>query len=78
MRLRAINSEPFVVYDSPAGAVTDVFPPTGSSFATRQVDWFRIGDGVIAELDAIRRAARRRERRGATVADLPASAPSTA
>jgi hypothetical protein len=52
--LHGVNTGPFVVYDSPDGAVTDVFPPTGKSFATRQVHWFRIGDGAIAEHDAVR------------------------
>ena len=49
-----IHSGPFVLHDSPDGAVTDVFPPTGRSFAARQVHWFRIGDGAIAEHDAVR------------------------
>jgi hypothetical protein len=31
-----------------------VFPPTGREFATRQVHWFRIEDGAIAEHDAVR------------------------
>jgi hypothetical protein len=52
--LHGRNSGPFVVHDSPDGAVTDVFPPTGRSFATRQVHWFRIADGAIAEHDAVR------------------------
>ncbi len=54
LRMRAVNSGPFVVYDSPDGSVTDVFPPTGRSFITRQVHWFRIEAGAIAEHDAIR------------------------
>jgi predicted ester cyclase len=52
--LHGISTGPFVVYDSPEGVVTDVFPPTGRSFATRQVHWFRIVDGAIAEHDAVR------------------------
>lgn len=52
--LHGVNTGPFVVYDSPEGVVTDVFPPTGRSFATRQVHWFRIVDGAIAEHDAVR------------------------
>ena len=47
-------SGPFVVHDSPDGSVTGVFPPTGRHFATRQVRWFRIADGRIAEHDAVR------------------------
>ena len=52
--LHGTNTGPFVVHDSPDGAVTEVFPPTGGSFASRQVHWFRIDDGAIAEHDAIR------------------------
>jgi ketosteroid isomerase-like protein len=52
--LHGVNTGPFVVHDSPDGAVTDVFPPTGRSFAARQVHWFRIRDGAIAEHDAVR------------------------
>jgi ketosteroid isomerase-like protein len=44
----------FVVHDDPDGAVTEVFPPTGRSFATRQVHWFRFADGAISEHDAVR------------------------
>ena len=52
--LHGTSSGPFVVHDSPDGAVTQVFPPTGRDFATRQVHWFRIEDGAIAEHDAVR------------------------
>ena len=52
--LHGTNIGPFVVHDSPDGSVTDVFPPTGHSFAARQVHWFRIADGAIAEHDAVR------------------------
>ena len=52
--LHGVNTGPFVVHDSPDGAVTDVFPPTGKSFATRQVHWFRIAHAAIAEHDAVR------------------------
>ena len=52
--MHAVNTGPFVVYDSPDGTVTEVFPPTGRSFSTRQVHWFRIADGAIAEHDAVR------------------------
>ena len=52
--LHGRNTGPFVVHDSPDGSVTEVFPPTGRAFATRQVHWFRIADGAIAEHDAVR------------------------
>ena len=48
------NTGPFVVHDAPDGSVTQVFPPTGKPFATRQVHWFRIEEGKIAEHDAVR------------------------
>jgi hypothetical protein len=48
------HSGPFVVHDSPDGAVTDAFPPTGRPFAVRQVHAFRVADGAIAEHDAVR------------------------
>ncbi|MBV9922315.1 MAG: ester cyclase [Pseudonocardia sp.] len=52
--LHAVASGPFVVHDAPDGRVTQVFPPTGRPFATRQVHWFRIAEGAIAEHDAVR------------------------
>jgi len=52
--LYGTSSGPFVVHDDPDGSVTQVFPPTGKPFATRQVHWFRIEDGPIAEHDAVR------------------------
>ncbi len=52
--MHATHTGPHVVHDSPDGAVTEVFPPTGRKFATRQVHWFRITDGAIAEHDAVR------------------------
>src|SRR4051794_32973665 len=52
--LHGTHTGPFVVHDSPDGAVTGVNPPTGRPFATRQVHWFRIEDGAIAEHDAVR------------------------
>ncbi len=52
--LHGRNTGPFVVHDSPDRSVTDVFPPTGRTFAARQVHWFRIADGAIAEHDAVR------------------------
>jgi predicted ester cyclase len=52
--LHGVHTGPFVVHESPDGAVTEVFPPTGRSFATRQVHWFRIEGGAIAEHDAVR------------------------
>ena len=52
--MHATDSGPFVVHESPGGAITDVFPPTGRPFAARQVHWFRIAGGAIAEHDAVR------------------------
>jgi len=52
--LHGKDTGPFVLHESPDGAVTDVFPPTGRSFSARQVHWFRIADGAIAEHDAVR------------------------
>jgi len=52
--LHGVHAGPFVVHDSPDGSVTEVFPPKGRSFAVRQVHWFRIADGAIAEHDAVR------------------------
>jgi ketosteroid isomerase-like protein len=52
--MRGITSGRFVVHDSPDGDVTEVFPATGRGFAARQVHWFRIADGAIAEHDAVR------------------------
>lgn len=52
--MHGTHTGPHVVHDSPEGAVTEVFPPTGREFATRQVHWFRIADGAIAEHDAVR------------------------
>ena len=52
--MHGTHSGPFVGHDSPDGAVTEVFPPTGRRFAARQVHWFRIVDGAIAEHDAVR------------------------
>ncbi len=45
---------PFVVHDSPAAHVTDVFPATGRTFAAKQTHWFTIVDGAVAEHDAVR------------------------
>jgi predicted ester cyclase len=39
---------PFVSYDAD-GAVTEAFPPTGKSFATKQTHWFRVADGMVIE-----------------------------
>jgi predicted ester cyclase len=52
--MHATNVGPFVVHDAPDGSITQVFPPTGRQFAARQVHWFRIEDGAIAEHDAVR------------------------
>ena len=52
--LHGVHAGPFVVHDAPDASVTEVFPPKGRSFAVRQVHWFRIDDGAIAEHDAVR------------------------
>lgn len=52
--MHAVNHGPFVVHDAPDGRVTEVFPATGRAFASRQVHWFRIEHGAIAEHDAVR------------------------
>lgn len=51
---KARQHGPFVVYDSPDGKVTDVFPSTGRSLVVKQTHWFTIQDGAIAEHDAVR------------------------
>jgi hypothetical protein len=51
--LHARHTGPFVAY-GPDGSITDVFPPTGRTFATRQVHWFRIAGSAIAEHDTVR------------------------
>src|SRR6185436_1140206 len=33
----------------PDGAVADVFPPTGRTFATTQSHWVRVADGLVVE-----------------------------
>lgn len=45
---------PFVVHDAPDARITDVFPPTGRTFAAKQTHWFTIVDGRVAEHDAVR------------------------
>ena len=52
--MHGTHTGPFVVHESPDGAVTEVFPATGRGFAVRQVHWFRLADGAIAEHDAVR------------------------
>jgi len=52
--LHGTQTGPFVGFDPADGSVANVFPPTGRSFAARQVHWFRIVDDAIAEHDAIR------------------------
>jgi ketosteroid isomerase-like protein len=52
--LHGRHTGPFVVHDAPDGSVTEVFPPTGREFAVRQVHWFRIAEGAIAEHDEVR------------------------
>jgi predicted ester cyclase len=45
---------PFVVYDSPDGHVTDVFPSNGRSFAVRHTHWITVSNGLVSEHDAVR------------------------
>jgi ketosteroid isomerase-like protein len=45
---------PFVVHDSPDGAVTGEFASKGRSFAARHIHFCRIRDGKVAEHDAVR------------------------
>lgn len=45
---------PFVVYDSPDGRVTDVFPSNGRSFAVRHTLWITVSNGAVSEHDAVR------------------------
>ena len=45
---------PFVLHDSPDGAVTAEFPSAGRSFAARHIHLCRIREGKVAEHDAIR------------------------
>jgi len=45
---------PFVVYDSPEGRVTDVFPSNGRSFAVRHTHWITVSNGAVSEHDAVR------------------------
>lgn len=45
---------PFVVYDSPDGQVTDVFPSRGRSFSAKQTHWMTISGQQVAEHDAVR------------------------
>jgi len=44
----------FVVYDSPDGRVTDVFPSNGRSFAVRHTHWITVKDDLVSEHDAVR------------------------
>ncbi len=52
--LHARQHGPFVVHDSPDGKVTDVFPPTGRTFAARQIHWITITGDRVSEHDAVR------------------------
>lgn len=52
--MHATHVGPFVVHDSPDATVTDVFPGTGRRVAVRQVHWFVLAEGAIAEHDAVR------------------------
>ena len=42
------HTGPFVRYDAD-GAVSQVMPPTGKTFAATQTHWFRLADGKIIE-----------------------------
>jgi len=42
------HTGPFARYDA-AGAVSQVMPPTGKTFAATQTHWFRLADGKIIE-----------------------------
>jgi predicted ester cyclase len=52
--LHARQHGPFVVHDAPDGSVTDAFPSNGRNFAARQIHWFRVAGGAVAEHDAVR------------------------
>ena len=45
---RARQTGPFMIYDE-AGAVRQVFPPTGKATSATQTHWFRIADGKVIE-----------------------------
>ncbi|MEU0544038.1 ester cyclase [Nocardia sp. NPDC005978] len=42
------HTGPFVTYDE-YGAIDQVFPPTGKTFATTQTHWLRVSEGKIIE-----------------------------
>jgi predicted ester cyclase len=42
------HTGPFARYDA-AGAVSQVMPPTGKTFAATQTHWFRLADGKVIE-----------------------------
>ena len=44
----ARQTGPFMIYDE-AGAVRQVFPPTGKATSATQTHWFRIADGKVIE-----------------------------
>jgi len=52
--MHATQHGPFVVHDSPDGAMTAVFPSRGRTVAVDQTHWFTVTDGKIAEHDAVR------------------------
>jgi hypothetical protein len=52
--LHARQHGPFVLHDSPDARVTEVFPSTGRSFASKQTHWIRVQDGAVSEHDAVR------------------------
>ncbi len=45
---RARQTGPFMIYDQ-AGAVRQVFPPTGKATSATQTHWFRLADGKVIE-----------------------------
>lgn len=52
--MHATQHGPFVVHDSPDGAVTAVFPSRGRTAAVDQTRWFTVVDGKVSEQDAVR------------------------
>ncbi len=46
--MRGRHVEPFVSYDDQA-QVSEVFPPTGKTFASTQTHWLRIAEGKVIE-----------------------------
>jgi predicted ester cyclase len=48
LTMSGCHTGPFVHYDD-AGAVSQVMPPTGRTFAATHTHWFRLADGKIIE-----------------------------